>query len=258
MPRLRVILLGTGTSHGIPSAGCDCRVCLSPDPRDQRRRCSVAILAEGLTLVVDTPPDFRLAATEAALDRVDAVLFTHTHADHIYGLDDIRAYTQRHGKAMPIWGSAATLSELRRAFAYVFTPGQQGGGKPALALQEIADESFSIGGLRIEALPLLHGSLPVLGFRIGRFAYVTDVSEIPAPTEARLQGLDLLILDGLRPQPHPTHLHLAQAGRIAQRLGARRTFLTHLTHDVCHRETEALLPAGVRLAYDGLILDVDD
>lgn len=257
-PALRVAVLGSGTSHGIPTSGCPCAVCASPDPRDRRRRCSVAVLADGLTLVIDTPPDFRLAATEANLTRIDAVLFTHTHADHIFGLDDVRAYTQRQGGDMPIWGTPDTLAELRRSFSYIFAGGQEGGGKPKLDLRPIDGDSISMNGVTIQVTHHFHGELPVLGFRIGRFAYVTDCSFLPPAAAARLRGLDVLILDGLRPLPHPTHFNIEQAVETAQALGARRTFLTHLTHDISHREWEARLPAGIRLAYDGLILDIDD
>jgi phosphoribosyl 1,2-cyclic phosphate phosphodiesterase len=258
-PHLRVTILGSGTSHGVPAVGCGCRVCCSPDPRDHRTRCGITVEADGTTLLIDAPPELRLQVVRSHIRRVDAVLFTHSHADHIFGLDDVRRYNDVLGGDLPIFARADVLQDLERAYRYVFIETQAGGGKPKLALVPIEGDCFEAAGIPIEAIPIFHGELPITSFRIGRFAYVTDVSQIPERSMARLRGLDLLILGALRPAPpHPTHFTIGQALDVVEQLAPRRAYFTHLTHDVSHRETEATLPASVRLAYDGLVLEVKD
>jgi phosphoribosyl 1,2-cyclic phosphate phosphodiesterase len=255
---LRVTVLGSGTSHGVPSVGCGCRVCSSPDPRDQRTRCGIAIRVGDTTLLVDAPPELRLQVVRSHVPRVDAVLFTHSHADHIFGLDDVRRYNDVLGGDLPIYASPDVIEDLKRTFRYVFIETQAGGGKPRLALRPIEGDRFEAAGVPVEAIPVYHGELPITAFRIGGFAYVTDVSRLPEESMARLRGLDLLILGALRhAPPHPTHFTIGQALGIIEALQPRRTFLTHLTHEVAYRETDAGLPAGVRLAYDGLVLRVE-
>lgn len=253
-----VLFLGTGTSHGVPMIGCDCAVCRSPDPRDTRLRPSIHVTADdGTSIVVDTTPDFRQQALRYDLRRVDAVLYTHTHADHILGLDELRRYNHLTRRAVPLYGDAFTLAELRRVFAYAFDPdGPKGGGVPDLVLHTIAEAPFTVGGQVIEPIPVRHGEWTILGFRFGRFAYLTDCSGIPEASFARLWGLDVLVLDALRHRPHPTHFTVAEALVAAARIGARRTFFTHLCHDLPHEATSAMLPPGVALAYDGLRLEI--
>lgn len=253
---LRVTMLGSGTSTGVPVIGCSCAVCTSSDPRNRRTRPGLKLEWNDRTLLVDTPVDFREQALRFGVGRVDGVLFTHHHADHIFGLDDLRIFNFRQRQAIACYGQAATLAALRRVFAYVFEDGQEGGGKPQLELVEV-DEPFEVHGLRVEPVPVWHGSLEVYGYRIGRFAYVTDVSSIPEPSFALLAGVETLILGALRYRPHPTHFTLAEASQAAQRIGARRTIFTHLAHDVDHSAPAHPLPAGIELGYDGLTLDVD-
>lgn len=255
---VNVLFLGTGTSHGVPMIGCDCAVCRSTDPRDARLRPSIHVTADdGTSIVVDTTPDFRQQALRHDLRRVDAVLYTHTHADHILGLDELRRYNHLTRRAVPLYGDAFTLDELRRVFAYAFDPGSpKGGGVPDLVLHTLGDAPFTVGGQTVEPIPIRHGHRTILGFRFGRFAYLTDCNGIPETSMARLGGLDVLVLDALRHRPHPTHFTVAEAIAVAARIGARRTYLTHICHDLPHEVTSAELPPGVALAYDGLRLDI--
>lgn len=255
---MRITVLGSGTSHGIPAIGCACAVCTSPDPRDHRTRCSIAVEWRGKTLVVDTPPEFRQQVIRSHVERVDMLLFTHSHADHIFGLDDVRRFNEMQGVEMPIFSAEHTLRDLERAFRYVFIPTQLGGGKPKLVLTPIQGERLEWEGLEIETVPIFHGQLPVLGFRFGSFAYVTDASRIPEASLEKLHGLDTLILGALRHEPHPTHFTVAQALEVVEHVRPRRTFFTHMAHSLAHGETERRLPSGVRLAYDGLVLTVPD
>lgn len=255
---MRVTVLGSGTSHGIPAIGCGCEVCASPDPRDRRNRCSIAVEWRGKTIVVDTPPEFRQQVIRSHIERVDLLLFTHSHADHIFGLDDVRRFNEMQGVEMPIYSAESTLRDLERAFRYVFIQTQLGGGKPKLVLKPIQRERLEWEGREIEAVPIFHGELPVLGFRFGSFAYVTDASRIPGASLEKLRGLDTLILGALRWEPHPTHFSIEQSLEVVAEVKPRRTFFTHMAHTVPHRETERRLPSGVRLAYDGLVLTVPD
>jgi phosphoribosyl 1,2-cyclic phosphate phosphodiesterase len=253
---MRILFLGTGTSHGVPAIQCRCAVCTSPDPRNLRARCAVIVSEGGRTVLVDTPPELRQQSIRFHLERVDAVLFTHSHADHIFGLDDIRRFNDLQGGEMPCYGSRETLADLERAFRYVFVETQAGGGKPRLTLHAVEAGPFVAAGINVEAIPILHGRLPVFAFRFGAFAYVTDVSEIPPASRERLRGLDTLVLGALRHRPHPTHFSVTQALEAVAELQPRRAFFTHIAHDLEHRETDSALPPGVRLAYDGLLLEL--
>ena len=238
--------------------GCDCAVCRSTDPRDRRLRPSIYVTCDdGTRVLVDTTPDFRAQALTHNIRRIDAVLYTHTHADHILGLDELRRYSQMSKAPVPIFGDAFSLDELRRIFAYAFDrEAPRGGGVPELQLWTLAGGALSIGRQEIVPVPVRHGHRMILGFRFGTFAYLTDCNEVPAASMALLEGLDVLVLDALRRRPHPAHFCLDKALAVATRIGARRTLLTHICHDLGHAEITATLPPGVGLAYDGLQVDL--
>lgn len=249
-------MMGSGTSSGVPVIGCDCSVCSSDNPKNQRFRAGLKIEFDGRVVLVDTPTDLRQQALRFGLSRLDAILFTHAHADHMFGLDDVRIFNFRQRRAIPCYGSAATLESLRRTFAYIFQTGQRGGGKPQLDLHPI-DGQFELFGRSLTPVPVLHGEMPVLGFRFGGLAYVTDCSYISPASRELLEGLEVLILGALRYKPHPTHFSIEQAIEVAAETGARRTFFTHLAHDVDHHRPQLALPPGVEFGYDGLVLEVD-
>ncbi len=252
---LRVTMLGSGTSSGVPVIGCTCAVCSSSNPKNRRFRAGLKIEFEDRVLLVDTPTDLRQQALAFGLPRVDAILFTHAHADHIFGLDDVRIFNFRQRHSIPCYGSRGTLAALRRTFAYVFEDSQAGGGKPQLDLLEVRGP-LDLFGRRIDPVPVLHGRLPVLGYRCGDFAYVTDCSFIPDESWALLEGLEVLILGALRYTKHPTHFSVEQAIDVARRLGARQTYFTHLAHEVDHDRPEVALPPGVDFGYDGLVIEL--
>ena len=208
------------------------------------------------SILVDTSTDLRTQALANDLRRVDAILFTHTHADHVFGIDDVRRFNQMQQAAIPCFADAATAASLRRMFAYIFEPPRQkGGGLPQLSLFPLAG-AFSLGGVEIVPVPLFHGVMPVLGFRLGSFAYLTDCNRIPDASLALLAGVKTLIIDALRHRPHSTHFSVGEAAEVASRLGVERAYLTHISHDLGHAATNASLPAGVELAYDGLVIEV--
>jgi phosphoribosyl 1,2-cyclic phosphate phosphodiesterase len=264
---VKVTVLGSGTSVGVPAIGCDCAVCQSTDPRDRRTRPSILIELGGdgapfatsvRSILVDTSSDLRVQALTNRIRRVDAILFTHSHADHVLGLDDVRPFNQMQREPISCYGTERTLGDLRRMFSYIFEPTTpKGGGLPRLALFDIAGP-FSLGGVEVVPVPLLHGRLPVLGFRIGDFAYLTDCNQLPDHAWPLVAGVRILVLDALRHRPHPTHFSVSEAIDVVQRIGAERAYFTHICHDLPHAETCAALPRGVELAYDGLVLDVDD
>jgi len=262
---VKITVLGSGTSHGVPSIGCDCAVCRSSDPHDRRLRPSILIELDGArmpfassvrSVLVDTSTDLREQAIRADVRRVDAILFTHSHADHVMGLDDVRRYNQMQKGAIPCYADAATLGNLRQMFSYIFNPPTQvGGGLPQLSLFAIAGP-FTLGGVEVVPVPLLHGSLPVLGFRIGAFAYLTDCNRIPDASWPLLSGVRTMILDALRHRPHSTHFSVAESIAIAEKLGVERAYFTHICHDLPHAATNASLPRGIELAYDGLTVEI--
>jgi phosphoribosyl 1,2-cyclic phosphate phosphodiesterase len=252
---VKITFLGTGTSHGIPVIGCQCQVCCSLDQRDKRFRAAVLVREKGKTLLVDAGPDLRQQLLTAKVKEVDSLLLTHAHADHISGLDDVRIFSERTNKCFPVYGPRPALQQVRKRFDYVFRRTQAGGGKPRLALHPVT-KPFQIGELRIIPIPLLHGRIRVFGYRINDFAYLTDVSRIPGPSYRLLQGLSVLVLDALRPLPHETHFHLAQAVAEARKIGAKLTYFTHMCHLLKHDATEKNLPRDMRLAYDGLSLQI--
>jgi phosphoribosyl 1,2-cyclic phosphate phosphodiesterase len=249
-------VLGSGTSSGVPTIGCKCEVCGSADPRDKRTRPSILIHYEGRNVIVDTTPDFRAQVLRAGLERLDAILLTHAHADHILGLDDVRPFNYFQKQPIPIYASEETLAVLRRVFCYAFdeTPVSS---VPKLDLRVMSEDSFDLFGVRFEPVKLVHGSGVVYGFKFGAAAYLTDHSGIPEESRAKLRGLEVLFLDALRHRPHPTHSTVEQALVLAEELGARRVYFTHMSHDLGHERTEAALPPHVRLAYDGLEIAVE-
>lgn len=264
---LRITLLGTGTSHGVPMIGCDCDTCQSTDPRDRRSRPSILIQhvgAEGTAfqrettdVLVDTSTDLRQQALSHNLRRVDAILFTHSHADHILGLDEVRRFNVIQKSAIPAYGDARTVRDLKQTFSYIFTPpDQKGGGIPKISLSTIAGP-FSLGGLNIVPVPVMHGQRPILGYRIGPFAYLTDCNSIPDTSWPLLEGVKVLVLDALREKLHPTHFNVEQAIEAARRINAERTYFTHVCHDLPYVATCARLPRGIELAYDGQVLEVE-
>ena len=235
--------------------GCDCETCRSTDPRDTRLRPSIFVETGGARVLVDAGPDLRAQALRYGIRRVDAILFTHSHADHILGIDDVRRFNALKKGPMPCHADAQTLGDIRKTFHYVFdaaTP--KGGGLPSLELLPI-EGPLRIGDLDVQPIPLWHGSRAILGFRFGRFAYLTDCNGLPDEAWALLEGLDAVVLDALREQPHPTHFSLSEAVEAARRIGARRTFFTHMCHHLLHETTCARLPTGMSLAYDGLVLE---
>ena len=250
----RVTMLGSGTSTGIPVIGCPCRVCTSDNPKNKRWRPGLKLEMEAGIVLVDTPTDLRAQALRFGLPRVDAVVFTHAHADHIFGLDDVRIFNFRQKAAIPCYGSAETLRAIRRAFAYVFEPGQEGGGKPQLELIEVR-EPFEVLGRRFVPVPVGHGEMEVFGYRIGSFAYVTDCNRIPEEGFGKLAGAEVLVLDALRHRPHSTPMPVAEAMEGAAGIPPPRTILTHMAHEVDHDDP---LPPGVEFGYDGLSFEIDD
>lgn len=253
---MKVTFLGTGTSTGVPVVGCRCAVCTSSDDRNKRLRQSVKVEANGKYFLIDTTPDLRLQLLREPIPRLDFVLYTHSHSDHLMGLDDIRPFNFRQRETIHAFASPKTAKAIRRAFGYIWSDSQVGGGKPQLELHEV-EAPFAHDGIEITPLPVCHGDWTILGFRIGDFAYITDTNGIPDSTMRLLEGVEHLALDGLRKSPrHPTHFTIDEAVACAQRIAAKHTWLIHLTHEVDHASTEAALPEGIRLAYDGLVLEL--
>lgn len=251
----RLLFLGTGTSVGVPLVGCGCDTCRQGGPRDVRTRTSILVGMPAGHLLVDTTPDLRSQLLREDIGRVDAVLYTHDHIDHVYGLDDVRPLCFHSGRPMRALCEEPVERRIRRAFDYAFSSSPPaGGGVPKLLFERIGTEPFEILGGRVVPLRLTHGPFDVLGFRFGDIAYCTDTSGIPDETWPLLEGLDVLVLDCLRHTTHPTHLSVAEAIAVAKRTGAKRTLLTHISHELPHEATNAVLPSGVELAYDGLEL----
>lgn len=252
----KLIFLGTGTSHGVPMIGCRCAVCLSEDARNKRTRTSLLIEYQGSHILIDTGIDLRQQALREGVDHLEAILFTHTHVDHLFGLDEIRRYNVMGNPVIPVYASADSIREIQRVFPYVFKPPKVHGGIPSIELIEI-EGPFEVCGLRITPIPILHGTQSILGFRFNRVAYLTDCSRIPDSSLSLLEGLDVLVLDALREKPHPTHFNLEQACETAHRLGVKQTLLVHMCHDLDHEVTNRRLPSNVQLAYDGQRVDFD-
>src|SRR6476620_7797014 len=253
---MKLTFLGTGTSTGVPSIGCDCETCVSTEPKDKRLRQSALIEHEGKKVLIDTSIDFRQQALRAGIDRLDAILITHCHVDHVFGLDDIRPLNFRHG-AMGVYANEPAWTDLRRIFEYIFNPTHVGGGLPQLGLHLVTHNSpFSIGNdLTVTPLEVTHGKLPVIAYRFNDFGYVTDLKVMPTDTKDHLRDLDVLALDCVRIKPHSTHLCLEESLALIEELRPRRAFLIHLNHDILHKRESMILPDNVELAYDGLTIE---
>ncbi|WP_321472182.1 MBL fold metallo-hydrolase [uncultured Paludibaculum sp.] len=255
--RLTLTVLGSGTSVGVPTIGCHCKVCTSTDPRDTRLRPSVCIRWDNHVVMIDTGPDFRLQALTQRLDRLDAVLYTHPHADHILGLDDLRPFNYRQKEPIPIYASAFTMDVIRRIFSYIFHDGPTESSRPKIEPRVFDGTPIMIDGIEFKPIPVKHGSAECHGYRFGRTAYLTDHSDIPEESLALLEGLDVLFLDALRYKPHPTHSTVDQSLKTVARLKPKTTYFTHISHDLLHARAQELLPENVFLAYDGLEIAID-
>ncbi|MFQ3620483.1 MAG: MBL fold metallo-hydrolase [Spirochaetales bacterium] len=256
---MRLVFLGTGTSHGIPVVGCSCRVCTSSDLRNKRTRASAWILTNSLprSILIDTATEFRLQAIRAGIKHLDALLLTHSHADHLHGLDDLRPLT--HTNPIEVYGTKDTLEELARRFNYIFHPRQKGGGVPNITLHTISPPSpFNLRGIQVQPIPVKHGKLDILGYRIGNLAYITDCSFIPKESFPLLKGLEVLVLGALRKSPHPTHFSIGEALKVMDQIQPKEGYFTHLCHEIDHEEIKKELPSWVAPAFDGLELDLSD
>lgn len=256
---LELTFLGTGTSTGVPVIGCDCHVCQSPDPRDARLRSSVVVRSETTTILVDTSPDLRAQMLRQPVARIDGILFTHAHSDHTAGLDELRRFNYLQQEHLPVWANSGTLSDIGRRFDYVFSDQYPVYGViPDLTLHEVDTEPFTVGDIEVTPVPVMHGRLPILGYRFGSIGYLTDVKTVPESSAPLLEGLDVLVLTALRRSPHPAHLSLDEALDVVDSMRARHTFLTHVAHEMGrYDEVTAELPDTVRLAWDGLRVTVD-
>lgn len=254
---MKIKFLGTGTSHGVPLIGCNCKTCKSKDLKNKRYRTSILVINNNTNILIDTPAEFRLRAIEYNIKKIDAVFFTHAHMDHIAGFDDIRRFNEIKGGAINAYGDKKNLKEIKKRFSYILEKTQEGGGKPVINFIEIKPfKEFIINNIKILPLPVCHGKLKITGYRIKNFAYLTDVSRIPKKTYDYLKNLDVLVLDALRKEEHPTHFNLVQAINEAKKINAKKTFFTHIAHSLEHNETERNLPENIKLAYDGMEINI--
>lgn len=252
---LQITFLGTGTSHGVPVIACDCKVCQSNNPKNKRMRTSIHIKSSEYNLLIDTPPEMRLELINNNIKKVDSVLMTHAHADHIMGFDDIRALNWFQGKEMPVYGDQKTLMHIKRIFPYIFSEENPGGGVPQVILKEVAEE-FKFKDLEIKSVPIYHGDNKILAYRINNFAYLTDCSKIPEESFKLLEGVEYAAIDSLRFEKHPTHMSVDQAVELVDRLGLKHGYLTHISHRLDHDKLNDYLPENISAAYDGLVINV--
>jgi phosphoribosyl 1,2-cyclic phosphate phosphodiesterase len=254
---LKVTFLGTGTSQGVPVIGCSCEVCRSLDYRDKRLRSSIHIADDELSLVIDTGPDFRQQMLRESINRLDGIIFTHAHRDHTAGLDDVRAYNFIQHIDMPVYGTTATLNQLKSDFAYIFGAANYP-GLPRLKLLEIDEEPFTINKTVITPLPVMHLRLPVLGFRIGDFSYITDANFISESTHEKLKGTKILVINALQREHHVSHFNLREAVEIVKIINPEKAYFTHISHRLgLHAAVEKELPENISLAFDGQVIDVN-
>jgi phosphoribosyl 1,2-cyclic phosphate phosphodiesterase len=254
--RAELVILGSGTSHGVPVVGCDCPVCLSTNPKNNRTRCSALLCQDDFNVLIDTSIDLRQQALREDIKRIDAVVYTHDHADHLLGLDELRLYNYYQQEAIPLYGPPYVLDSIRRIFNYIFDPLQEGGGIPKIELHPLS-EPLEIGPFTLQPIPVYHGKLEVVAYRCGDLAYVTDVNRIPDASMEKLAGVRTLVLDALRRKPHSTHFNLEQALEVVDKIKPERACFTHMTHDMEHDETNRELPDHVTLSHDGLRLEFD-
>ncbi|MCC6502568.1 MAG: MBL fold metallo-hydrolase [Deltaproteobacteria bacterium] len=253
---MRLVILGCGTSTGVPVIGCHCEVCSSSDPRNRRTRSSILIQTDGNNILIDTTTDLRGQALSNSLERVDAVLYTHAHADHIHGIDDLRSFNlAAGGRAIPCYGEKETIKRIRSIFEYIFRVDGKDGWKPNLTTTEVSS-GFSIGETAVSPIEIMHGEATILGYRIGSFAYLTDCNGIPPASMEKLKGLELLILGALRHKPHPTHFSINEAIEASNTIGPKRTVFTHLGHNLDYTRDNPALPKGFELAYDGMTIEL--
>jgi phosphoribosyl 1,2-cyclic phosphate phosphodiesterase len=256
-PRMQVVFLGTATSYGVPQVGCPCETCTSTDPKNVRTRASIYVVTdEGVRLWIDTGPELRLQALREGVSRVDAVLFTHYHADHTAGIDDVKAFNASLGGILPCYGNAETEASLRLRFPWAFEGTPWVGLIPHISYQVVDAEPFYVGQACVQPIPMRHGRIRATGYRIGSFAYLTDTSGIPEQSRKLLRDLDTMVIDALRWEPHPTHLSVPEVLELVEELRPRQTYLTHVSHKLEHQATNARLPDGVRMSYDGLRLEI--
>ena len=250
---LRLTVLGSGTSTGVPVLGCQCAVCSSSDPRNNRTRCSVLLEWAGRKVLIDTATDFRQQALREGIEQIDSVLFTHAHADHVHGIDDLRTFTLRTGNAIPAYADRGVLDRLKGLFSYIFSESDAPGYRPRLQVNEVVGP-FDLFGQTVVPIPLLHGPGESLGYRVGNLAYIVDCSALPESSWRLLQGLEVLVIDALRFREHESHFSISEAIEVAKKLRVPRTLLTHLTHDIDYPRHTTGLPEGVEFAYDGQTL----
>ncbi len=252
---MKITFLGTGTSYGIPMIGCECNVCTSDNPKNSRTRSSIFISERENSILIDAATELRIQCLKNKVKKLDAVLLTHSHADHILGLDDLRHFNKTRKTNIPVYGSRDTVNNIHQMFSYAFKETTSNGSKPKLTLN-LVDGTLNLFGFEIIPVDVMHGEEKVTAYRFDKFAYVTDVSGIPSDSMAKLKGLDLLILDALRHFPHEKHFSIEQAINIVTELKPKQTLFTHIAHDVEHEKTNNMLPEGIRLAYDGLTVNV--
>lgn len=254
---MKIIIVGSGTSQGVPNIGCKCDTCISENPKDKRLRASAYIETGGLKILIDTSIDFRQQMLRAGISDLDAVLFTHHHVDHILGMDDLRQINQRHRKYIDIYGNKLTLDEIKISFRYALDEVLKSyWAVPLVNFHYTENAAFKIREVEILPVEVYHGHIKIYGYRIGNFAYITDASKIPDSEMEKFDGLDVLILNALRRQKHPTHFNLEQATEIALKLKAKKTYFTHITHDMMHDKINAELPENIELGYDGLTIEI--
>lgn len=250
---MKVVILGTGTSQGVPVIGCKCETCQSSNPKDKRLRTSAYISVDGMKILIDTSIDFRQQMLRNKIDDIDAVLYTHHHVDHINGMDDLRQITQKHKKVIELYGNKTTIDEMKISFRYVFDEELiRHHAVPLVKFNYIENKNFKLGDVEIIPIECLHGNLKIFGFRIKNFAYITDCSAISDDELKKLEGLKVLVLNALRIRPHPTHFNLQQAIEVAKKVKPKKTYFTHLTHDILHDKINSTLPKGIELGYDGI------
>lgn len=253
---IKITVLGCGTSTGVPMIACDCPVCTSRDIRNKRTRSSILISKGKKNVLIDTSTDLRYQSLKNNVRNVNAVLFTHCHADHVHGIDELRSFNFVQKESIPCYGDEHTLNRIKQMFSYIFNKNHIGGGIPDISLNALNEEfSVEVGGTSFTPIPVIHGNMTILGYRFNNVAYITDCSEIPAPSMDKLKGLNTLILGALRHRPHNTHFNIEEALDVVEHLNPRQTFFTHLSHEVDYESTMSSLPDSVSLAYDGMTIN---